>query len=82
MIVRDHNGNEVDLNVRQVDSSNVRWIGWPKSGEPLLIVQFNSGRYGYIGVPRQRAVACARAKSVGSYIHTRIKPKFEAVKIA
>jgi hypothetical protein len=86
--IRDHLGNELDLNVRTVDSSNVSWVGWPKSGEQLIVVQFDhGGRYAYLGASRQQAVALANAKtgtgvhSVGSYLHKVIKKKYEAVKI-
>ena len=81
MKIRDHKGNEIDLEARQVESSNVRWIGWPKTGEPMLVVQFESGRYAYLGVSRQRCVAVVRAKSVGQYVNRVIKPNFEVVKI-
>lgn len=71
------------FNVRRIESSNIDWIGWPQTGQPLLVVQFKGGetRYAYIGVSRQRAVACAYAKSSGEYLNHRIKPFFEAFKL-
>jgi hypothetical protein len=67
---------------KYVTSSNVEWVAWPKSGEPLMLVKFKSGSvYGYVGVSRQRAVAAARAPSVGQYINKVIKPNFKAVKV-
>ena len=61
------------------DSSNVEYVGWENGG---MFVQFRGGsRYRYLGVSRQRAVACARAKSVGKYINKIIKPQFDAVKV-
>jgi KTSC domain len=72
----------VAMRVRWVQSSNIDWIGWPKSGEPLMVVQFSSkDRYGYLGVSRQKAVACAFAKSTGKFLNDRIKPHYEAVRI-
>lgn len=54
-------------------SSNIEWIGWPKDGEPLMVVQFKSGfRYGYLPVSRQQAVAAAYAPSTGKYLHEKI----------
>ena len=71
---------------RQVESSNVKAIGWDQGRR--LFVRFKSGAvYAYPGVSRQRAVACAyarrltRAASVGRYINQRIKPHYQAVKI-
>lgn len=72
----------VDLIVRHIESSNVEWIGWPVSGEPLMIVEFQGGgRYAYIGVTRQQAVAASWATSTGQYIAKRIKPNFKVVKL-
>jgi hypothetical protein len=69
-------------NLRYVESSHIDYIGWPVSGEPLMLVRFKSGElYGYIGVSRQRAVAVANAKSPGRYLAREIKPKFKAMKI-
>lgn len=89
MKIRDHEGNEVDLEVRMVDSSNVDWVGWPKTGEPMMVVSFkHGGRYAYLGASRQQAVALATAvsgtkgESVGSYLNRVIKPKYEAVKLS
>lgn len=61
------------------DSSNVDAVIWVPGG---MIVRFHGGAaYLYKGVSRQRAVAAARAKSVGTYINRVIKPQFEALKI-
>jgi hypothetical protein len=73
---------------RKVESSNVEAVGWPSTGEPLLLVRFKSGRtYGYAGVSRQRAVALAYRRrlwdrSVGAYINRIIKPQFRAVRLS
>lgn len=65
-----------------LDSSNVKWLGWPVSGEPTMVVEFkNQSRYAYIGVTRQRAVAMAYAPSVGSYLAQRVKPHYEVVRL-
>jgi hypothetical protein len=72
----------MDIKVRVVNSSNIDWIGWPPDGDPLMIVQFkDGGRYGYIGVSRQKAVAAANAESSGKYLNERIKPHYEVVRI-
>lgn len=72
----------VKCRVRQIESSNIEWIAWPANGDPLLIVQFEgASRYGYIGVSRQRAVACAYAKSTGEYLNRIIKPNYEVVRL-
>jgi hypothetical protein len=70
------------VRLRDVTSSNVEWVAWPKSGEPAMIVEFKGGaRYAYLGVSRQQVVAAAEAESVGKYINERIKPNFEVVKL-
>lgn len=71
------------FNFRVVDSSNVDRIGWPVTGEPLMLVHYHhGGEYGYIGVSRQRAVAAAHAESVGQYIHEKIKGHYKPVKLS
>lgn len=75
-------GGIVHIITRKVKSGNVDWIGWPRSGEHLLIVQFKGGgRYAYIGVSRQRAVACANSPSTGAYINKHIKPNHTVYKL-
>lgn len=72
----------VKLNIRSTESSNIDWIGWPVSGEPLLVVQFSGGgRYVYLDVTRQKAVACAFSKSSGTYLNKHIKPNHDVVKL-
>lgn len=62
-------------------SSNIDKVGWDKNGR--MYVRFLSGAmYAYEGVSRQRAVAAARAQSVGGYINRVIKPNYKAVSLA
>lgn len=69
-----------EVSWRPVDSSNVEKIGWDK--HQGMIVTFKSGAvYLYHGCSRQRAVACAYAPSVGSYINEVIKPHYDCTKI-
>jgi len=69
------------------DSSNIRAIGWPVSGEPLMLVMVKSGKiYGYPGVTRQRAVALAYreklwSKSIGQYFNQMIKSNFDYMEV-
>jgi hypothetical protein len=66
---------------REVESSNVDSIGWDDKGN-MYVRYIGSGKtYMYVGVPRQRAVAASRAKSVGSYIARHIKGRYEPVHI-
>jgi hypothetical protein len=75
----DHPNNKVH-GYRIDDSSNVRYVGWR---DGYMLVWFKSNTlYRYEGVSRQRAVACALAKSVGAYINKKIKPNYEAVRLA
>jgi len=65
---------------KPVDSSNVTEVGWDR--HQGMYVEFRSGaKYLYHGVTRQRAVACAMAPSVGSYINKKIKPNYECTRI-
>lgn len=63
-----------------VDSSNVEAVGWDRHRNMYVIFK-GGGAYVYPDVSRQRAVACAYAQSVGTYINRRIKPNFAAVKL-
>lgn len=66
---------------REVLSSNIQSIGWDRGHR--LYVNFKSGAlYLYEGVSYQRASACARAESVGSYLARKIKPHYAAVKVS
>jgi KTSC domain len=66
---------------RNVQSSNILAIGW--DDESHMYVRFGGHTlYRYDGVSRQRAVACSRAQSVGRYLNQKIKPNFQAVRIA
>ena len=77
-----HEGDKVTFfNFRVIEGSHaVARIGWPVTGEPLMLVEFhgqNPGngdgpRYAYYPVTRQQAVAAAYHKSVGKYLHRRI----------
>jgi hypothetical protein len=70
------------IRLRDVESSNVEYVAWPRTGEPAMLVQFKGGaRYAYLGVSRQKVVAAAEAESVGKYINEKIKPHYEVVRI-
>lgn len=73
----------IAFEARMIHSSNVEWIAWPKYDEvPIMLVQFKGGsRYAYIGVSRQRAVACAYARSSGNYLAAKIKPHFKVMRL-
>jgi KTSC domain len=71
---------DVFVNFRYVDSSNVERVGWDEHGN-MYITYKNGGTYVYFGVTRQRAVAAAYSPSVGRYIARRIKGSFPAVKL-
>lgn len=70
------------INWRTVDSSNVRQVGWPSTGESLMVVRFKNGQaYAYLGVTRQRAVAATYSPSVGRYINQKVKPVFPSLRV-
>jgi KTSC domain-containing protein len=65
---------------RRVKSKNVSEVGWDRERR-FYVKLLNGGSYMYEGVNRQRAVACSKAKSVGSYLAREIYPNHRAVKI-
>jgi len=71
---------DVFVNWREIDSSNVKRIGWDNAGN--MYVQYKSDAiYVYYGVSRQRAVAAAYSTSTGRYINTRIRNQYEGLKL-
>ena len=63
----------------QVDSSNVRSIGWEDN---TLEVEFNSGAlYQYIGVPKSLFDEMLASNSKGQFLNSKIKTDFDFVKI-
>lgn len=71
---------DVSVNFRLVDSSNVEQVGWDRARN--MYVRFKGGTmYVYMGVSRQRAVACAYQASVGKYINRRIKGRFDVIQL-
>ena len=71
---------DVFVNFRNVESSNVQRVGWDVFGN-MYVTYITGNTYVYFGVTRQRAVAAAYAPSVGSYINRRIKGRFPALKL-
>jgi hypothetical protein len=72
---------------REVESSNVRRVGWVKGNRKGMFIQYKSGDiYCYPDATRQQAVAVAHAAkltkrgSVGSYVN-RIKKHYRALKV-
>lgn len=71
---------DVFVNFRLVESSNVDRVGWDVAGNTY--VQFTNGSmYVYYGTTRQRAVAAAYSKSVGSYINRCLKDNYQSLKV-
>jgi predicted protein tyrosine phosphatase len=68
------------INWREVESSNVAAVGWDRANNMWVRFKDNS-MYCYPGVSRQRAVATARAASVGKYLNRVIKPNFPVLRI-
>jgi hypothetical protein len=65
---------------RTVTSSNVAAVGWDRA-TGMYVEYLNGAVYRYAGVSRQRAVACAFARSVGEYVNRRVKPVFPSTRI-
>jgi hypothetical protein len=71
---------DVFVNFRVVDSSNVERVGWDQFGNMYITYKAGS-TYVYFGVSRQKAVSAAYAPSVGQYVNHRIKGHFPAMKL-
>jgi hypothetical protein len=64
-----------------VKSSNIASIGYD-SGEQVLEVEFkNGGVFQYADVEPKEYVSMLNADSVGRYLHSNIKGKFECLKV-
>lgn len=69
MLLSDQEGGTM-LRTR-VFSSNVRSVGWENN---ILEVEFKDGSvYQYLNVPARHFENLLKTRSVGSYIHSRIK---------
>lgn len=68
---------------RDVNSSNIERVGWCNVGNtPCIVVAFKDGRsYLYVNASRQRAIAMARAASVGRYFARKVKGKYDYMRI-
>lgn len=60
---------------QSVFSSNVAEVGYSDDGE--LLVTFTNGRqYAYEGVPEETALEMSKTASVGQYLNSEIKGKY------
>ena len=55
-----------------VESSNVARVGWD-DGDMMYIEYIHGNVYRYHPMSRQKAVACAHAKSVGRFVNKEIR---------
>lgn len=62
---------------RNVFSSHVSEIGWDEESESMIVTWKNGKRSAYVGVSEATALECAKAASVGGYLHNEIKPNYE-----
>ena len=69
------------INWRKVKSSNVERVGWDNAGNMYVSYTGSGKLYKYVGVSRQRVVACARSASVGRYIQRKIKGHYKPIHI-
>lgn len=76
------------MNWKEVDSSNVKEVGWDPSpsGGTLGVKFHNGGHYLYHGVPASEFARILAAhddpkQSVGKHLHVHIKPRYKATKV-
>jgi hypothetical protein len=66
---------------QEVQSSELRWVGYEESAS-LLEVEFHSGEiYQYFGVPARLVQELLEADSIGRYFNAHIRPKFRFEKV-
>lgn len=67
------------VDMKSVVSSNISAIGYDADGERLHVKFANGGEYVYHGIEPNDHERLLKAKSIGSHLHTHIKPKAAAV---
>jgi KTSC domain len=72
----------VHVQMKQVESSNLAAIGYDFTAGDLYVAFKQSGTYRYIGVPVRIYHDMQAAASKGQFLETKIKGKYEYVKIA
>lgn len=65
--------NNYDVKMIDVNSSNVRSVGYDESSATLIIRFSNNTMYIYKGVPIVEFEGLINAPSIGSYLHRNIK---------
>lgn len=62
--------------MKPVFSTSVREVGYDDTMQALVVQWTNGRKSAYLGVPEAVAYDLANAPSVGSMIHTEIKPNY------
>jgi hypothetical protein len=66
---------------QEVQSSELRWVGYEESAS-LLEVEFHSGEiYRYSGVPARLVLELLEADSIGRFFNAHIRSKFRFEKV-
>lgn len=68
--------NKYGVEMIDVDSSNVRSVGYDESSATLYIQFSNNTMYVYKGVPIVEFEGLINAPSIGSYLHRNIKSMY------
>jgi hypothetical protein len=61
-------------------SSTIEAVGYDPKAQTLTVKFKSGGSYDYAGVSKQAYDGMMSAKSVGSYLHSHIKPHFKPTK--
>lgn len=69
------------VKMEKVDSSNIDEIGHDETSNTLAVKFKNGGTYHYHNVPKDKYEALKGARSIGSHLHTSIKPHHGVKKI-
>lgn len=69
------------IEMTEVESSNVKALGYDESRHLMYVEFIKSGYYAYAHVPKEVFDNWLTAESKGKYFHAHIKEKFEYMKL-
>ncbi len=74
-------GNPVSVTLESVQSSTIKAVGYDPQSEMLVVEFHNGGTYLYAGVGATTHQALMAAPSLGSYLHSHVKPRHTVSKL-
>lgn len=72
---------EVGMRRRAVSSSSVTTVGYDDRSRTLEVEYVSGDVYRYFDVPQPTYAGLLAARSIGAYVNTEIKPRFEFAEV-